>query len=338
MKIVVFLLALISWGTVFSQQDRHYSMFFANPVQFNPAAAGHHPGNLQLFTNFRMQWFTVSQNPFRSVSASAEGKLLEKELNQSFIGAGVNFINDVSGDSKYTLNVISFPLNYSIKVNHNSYLSLGIQPGIYNQKMAGDQLYFDSQWDGAGFDTGISHNENIGGFSQINFDLGSGLYLMSRPSERTKIDLGISALHLTRQPINFFESSEKLYRNFTFYLKSELQTIKSNLAFHPAIYAFAQGPNFEITAGNNFVYNLEPPSKHTSYFNGTYLTFGLYYRSTDAVIANFIYTNGPFSVGLSYDTNISGLTPASKSVGAFEFYLKFTPTIGITSYGGTRIH
>ncbi len=39
-----------------AQQDKHFSMFAEAPVYLNPAAAGFSPGNLQLFTNFRMQW------------------------------------------------------------------------------------------------------------------------------------------------------------------------------------------------------------------------------------------------------------------------------------------
>ena len=333
---IIIMLAITS--SVFGQQDRHYSMFFANPVQHNPAAAGHFGGNLQLFTNFRTQWFTVSDNPFRSFSASLDGKIGERQLDNGFVGMGVNFLNDVSGDSKYTMNIVSVPINYSIELSRYSYLSLGIQPGLYAQNMAGDQLYFDNQWDGSGFNTGLSNNENLGGYSQSQFDLGAGVYFATAPKNTTKFQLGISASHLTRQKINFFQTSEKLYRNFSFYGKGEFKNSSSNVSFHPAIFAFAQGPNFEITAGNNFVYQLKPASKHTMYFDGTSIAFGIYYRSTDALIANLIFTGGPFSVGASYDLNISGLTPASKGVGAFEFYLKFTPTLGSNKFGAPRIH
>lgn len=338
MKLILTIATFFILVTNFAQQDRHFTMFFANPVQTNPAAAGHFGGDIQLFTNFRTQWFTVSANPFRSISAGVDGKLLDKQLNNGFVGAGVNFMNDVSGDAKYTMNVVSVPINYSIELNRYSYLSLGIQPGLYAQKLNSGELYFDNQWDGAAFNTGVSSNESMGAFSQSKFDLGAGIYFETAPSETRKFQVGISAFHLTRQPINFFNAQEKIYRNFTLYARAEIGSSSSNVSFQPAIFSFMQGPNYEISVGNNFVYQLRPASKHTMYFDGTSIGFGLYYRSTDALMANVIFNGGPFSVGASYDLNISKLTAASRGVGAFELYLKFIPTLGSNKFGAPRIH
>ncbi len=338
MKNQILIIALFIGQLGFAQQDRHFSMFFANPVQSNPAAAGHFGGDIQLFTNFRTQWFTVTENPFRSFSASVDGKLLNQQLNNGFIGAGINFFNDISGDSRYAMNIISVPINYSIELNKTSYLSVGIQPGLHAQKLSGEQLYFDNQWDGGSFNTAISSNENTGAYSQSKFDLGAGIYFEAAPREGRKIQLGVSGFHLTRQPVNFLVASEKLYRNVTVFAKGEIGSSNSNVSFHPAIFSFFQGPNFEITAGNNFVYQLRPASKHTMYFDGTSIGFGLYYRSTDALIANMTFTTGSFSVGASYDLNISGLSVASKGVGAFEMFLKFSPSLGSNRFGAPRIH
>ncbi|MEO9534006.1 MAG: PorP/SprF family type IX secretion system membrane protein [Crocinitomicaceae bacterium] len=338
MKNSILIIASLFVLSTYGQQDKHYSMFFANPVQFNPAVAGHFGGNVQLFANYRSQWFTVSDNPFRSFSASIDGKLGERQLKNGFVGAGMNIMNDVSGDSRYSLTVISAPINYSLEVNRNSYFSLGIQPGLYMQKMSGDQLYFDNQWDGSGFNSAIASNENLGGFNDTKFDLGAGLYFTSSPSSNSKYQLGVSASHLTRQPINFLQSSEKLYRNFSLYARGEFGSNGSNVAFHPAIIAFMQGPNYEVMFGNNFVYQLRPPSKHTMYFDGTSIGFGVYYRWADALVANMVFTTGAFSAGVSYDLNISGLSPATKGVGGCEFFVKLTPTLGSNKFGAPRIH
>lgn len=332
---LIFVLALVT-GEGHAQQDRHFSMFFANPVSINPGAAGHGLGTVQLFTNFRTQWFTLSNQPFRTFSASFDSKILQGSLSNGFIGIGANMLNDVSGDGKYTLNVIQIPINYSLEIGENSYLSLGLQPGVYAQNINEGALYFDSQWTGSSFNTALSNGEALGAFNISRFDLGAGIYYNSFLKENFQLELGLSALHLTGQKVSFYNVAEKLYRNFQFYGKANIWS-DNKLSYHPAIFALVQGPNFEVTLGNNFEYELKPVSKHTGYFDGMALSFGLYYRTTDAFIANIIYKAGGLAVGVSYDMNVSGLSTATNSVGAIEAFLRFNPYVK-PKFGSPRIH
>jgi type IX secretion system PorP/SprF family membrane protein len=327
MKIIIGLaVVFLSFSTI-AQQDRHFSMFFANPVQKNPGAAGHGLGTFQAFTNFRMQWFTISSAPFRSFSASFDAKLLDKTIDNGFIGFGANMVNDVSGDGKYTVNVVQIPINYTLEIGENSLLSLGLQPGVYAQNINEGALYFDNQWTGAGFNTTISSGESLGAFNISRFDLGAGIYYNSFIKDNFNLQLGVSALHLTSQKISFYNVAEKLYRNFNFQGLAHIWPEDRNVSFHPAIYGLFQGPNFEMVLGNNFEYALRPVSQYTGYFDGMALSFGVYYRTSDAIIANIIYKAGSMSLGVSYDANMSKLSIATKGVGAVEVFLKFNPYI-----------
>jgi type IX secretion system PorP/SprF family membrane protein len=320
-----------------AQQDRHFSMFFANPVLLNPGAAGHGNGSLQAFTSFRTQWFTASNTAFRSIAAGIDGKMMERSLSNGFIGTGVNFVNDVSGDSKYTLNVVSVPINYSIQLNETSYLSVGLQPGIYAQRINPEALYFDNQWTGAGFNTDFSSGENLGTFSVSRFDLGAGVYYKSTKSEKYNYQVGLSGFHLTGQKIGVLNLSEKLYRNFTAYGKIDIGNSSSNLTMSPAVFALIQGPNKELTFGSNFDYIIKPSSIYTGYFDGMSLGFGLYFRTSDAFISNIVYRAGGLTLGVSYDVNVSPLSAATKGVGALEIFLKFAPKLK-AKFGSPRIH
>lgn len=326
----------LTFGSL-AQQDKHYSMFFENPVQLNPGAAGHNPGGMSFFTNFRTQWFTLSNSSFRSISASFDTKLFEGSLSNGFIGAGINFVNDVSGDARYSLNVISIPLNYSIKVGPKSYLAVGLQPGMYMQSLKENELYFDSQWNGGGFDQTISNGENLSDFNLSKFDFSAGVFYNSSVNENFTYQVGLSGFHLTGQKVSFYQLSEKLYRNFTLYSQFNIWQGESKVSYHPAIFAMKQGPNLEFTFGNNFEFELKPVSQHTGYFDGMALSLGVYYRSNDAIIANLIYKAGSLSAGVSYDMNLSGLSAATKGVGAVECFLKFVPQLE-SKLGAPRIH
>ncbi|MEX1001187.1 MAG: PorP/SprF family type IX secretion system membrane protein [Crocinitomicaceae bacterium] len=338
MKKIFYLFAICAITSVASaQQDKHFSMFFANPVQINPAIAGHGLGTVQLFTNFRTQWFTLTSQPFRSISASMDAKLFDRGLSNGFIGAGINFLNDVSGDAKYSLNIISVPLNYSLELNDHSYLSLGLQPGVYAQRLTESTLYFENQWTGVGFDQGMTSGETLGDYNLSKFDLSAGLFYKNTVNENLDFQVGLSGFHLTGQQVGFTQLSEKLYRNFMVYSQVNIWTEGSNISFHPALFGLFQGPNYELTFGNNFEYEMKPASQHTGYFDGMSLSLGLYYRTNDALITNLIYKAGALAVGVSYDFNLSGLTVATNSVGAVEVFLKFNPYVK-PKFGSPRIH
>jgi len=336
-KVVLLVCGLICGASLMAQQDKHFSMFFASPVQLNPGAAGHFEGDVQFFTNYRTQWFTLSANPYRSFSASVDGRLFEQNLSNGFFGAGLNFYRDQSGDSRYTMNIISFPLNYSIELNKYSYLSLGVQPAYYSQQVSDAALYFDSQWDGSGFNQAISSGESIGTSNLSKFDLASGVYYIAKPKKNLEFKVGLSGHHLTKQKIGFYSLNEKMYRNMTLYGQANFGKETSKISFQPAAFIFFQGPNREFAVGNTFTFEIKPASIHTFFFDGQSISLGVYYRSTDAFILNLGYRAGFMNIGIAYDMNLSGLTVATGGVGAFEMFLAFRPEFR-SGLGGPRIH
>lgn len=336
MKKILFLFIILS-SSARAQQDKHFSMYFANLVQFNPAAAGHHSGDIQLFTNFRSQWFLIPGKSFRTISASIDGRFFEKSLGNDFIGIGTNFYNDVSGDGAYSLNVISLPINYSLATSRTSRISMGVQAGAYMQNING-QLYFQNQWDGTSFNQNLPTGESLNQFSETKFDLSAGIHFVSAPTNNKKIEIGLSGQHLLKQNISVIGDNNQLYRNFTMYAKADLGNSFKDWSYHPAIIGMMHGPNWEITTGCNFSYIIKPASKHTMYFDGQSISFGFYHRVLDAFIGNIIYTAGAFSLGASYDLNVSGLIPASKGVGAVEVFLRYAPNLGYGKFGAPRIH
>ena len=203
---------------------------------------------------------------------------------------------------------------------------MGLQPGFYAQRLSEDQLYFDNQWTGTEFNQSMTSGEILAGYNLSRFDLSAGLFYDLKQSEKFNLQLGVGGFHLTAQEVSFFQISEKLYRNFTVYGKAMIGMDDSKISFHPALFGLFQGPNWELTFGNNFEFQLKEGTGQGGNFDGMALSLGLYYRSSDALMTNLIYKAGALNFGVGYDINLSGLKIASKSVGAVELFLNFTPS------------
>lgn len=322
----------------FAQQDKHFSMFAESPVYLNPATAGFSPGQIQLFTNFRMQWLKASDNPYRTISAGADWRMLDKG---SFMGMGINFYNDIAGDGQFMINEVTAPINYAIELAKDNHLAIGLQPAWYSRTLLNGALTWDNQWTGTEFNTGISSGEAI--LSQPNlsiskFDLSAGVHWYAHLSKEFRISLGIAGHHLTKQKINILNVDDKLFRKLTVHGQMAIRKMNSSVTVLPAFFGFVQGPNMSFTVGSNFRFLLRGASQVTGYWNEMALSFGAYYRVGDAAIANLIFDISGFSVGASYDFNISSLTPATGGVGGFEVFLRHRMNFQRRGLGNPSIH
>lgn len=320
-----------------AQQDQHFSMFSASPVYLNPATAGFAPGDLQLFTNYRLQWMTASDNPYRTFAASADWRMFE-DIN--FLGAGLIFYNDVAGVSQYQTNVVSLPVNYTLQLDKDNRFSVGLQPAFYQRAIKNSQVTWDSQWNGVEFDPTLSSNESLlaQNFSVSRFDVSIGVFWESYLNKNAKIMLGAAGHHLTKQRVNFTNDDERLYRKLTIHGQGEFKSDYNNITIQPAFIAFLQGPNKELMAGSNFRFLLRGASKATSYFDEISLTLGSFFRVGDALMVNMMMDFSGFSFGAAYDLNVSRLNVATKGVGGMEFFLRYRFRFGTNDLKYNRVH
>lgn len=337
-KVGLLTLALSSIFGTFSQQDQHFSMFTESPVYINPATAGFTPGDLQLFTNYRLQWTTASDNPYRTISASADWRMFD--YGASHMGAGINFFNDAAGETKYQTNVIALPVNYVVMLDRNNFLSFGLQPAFYQRTIKNDQVNWENQWNGVAFDQSINNNELLlsQNFSVSRFDVGIGAYWDGYIRENARLKIGLSGQHLTKQRINFTSEDTRLYRKLNIHAQGEFKNEETGVTIMPAFMAFVQGPNKEIILGSNFRFLLKGASRSTSYFDEVTLSFGTYFRVGDAIIVNTIFDVAGFSFGAAYDLNVSSLSVATKGVGSMEFFMKYRIQFGTRNLRNNRVH
>jgi len=307
---------------VTAQQDKHFSMFATSKVQSNPAAAGFFHGDYQFFTNFRNQWAGVSDQAFNTISASFDTRF---ETGNGFIGTGINFYNDVAGDSKYTVTQITIPINYAIELSRTNRIAIGLAPSYYQRSFKNTAVSWDNQWTGIAFNTGLNNGENIAAqnLSVGKFDLNAGLFWQGSFSKTSWLGIGVSGQHLTKQKINYFTDVNGLYRKLILSAYGNFNQQGSDFTLRPNFTSFIQGPNRMFVLGSGFDYKIKGDSRHTAYNKRTSIELGLYTRVGDAIIINTLFHMAGLTVGASFDFNAFSLGQNTQGIGAMEFLLAY---------------
>ncbi|MDX1652540.1 MAG: PorP/SprF family type IX secretion system membrane protein [Brumimicrobium sp.] len=321
MRSIIFFTTLFSGLITYGQQGRNFSMWFQNHMQYNPAAVGTNDNDMQAFANFRYQYFTVTDKPYQTVSGSVEGKLFRSNTRNGYLGLGGSFLNDMSGDGRYSVTQVSVPIAYHLFFNADNFISVGLQPGLYQRSLSGGNLTWDHQWNGYEFNNTVP-GEGIGNASSANLDLSAGIFYTYKKDYTRKIYGGVSMQHIT-QPELTFNIEDNLYRRYTAHAGANYKFELSTFGISPQVMFMKQGPNQNLVFGSNFDFYLVEPSLRTDFYRPHIFSFGVYHRLGDAIIANFSYTFSGWTIAASYDSNINRLMPASSTIGGFEVAVKY---------------
>ncbi|MBN8695709.1 MAG: PorP/SprF family type IX secretion system membrane protein [Bacteroidetes bacterium] len=312
-KVVVILLIILFCKDNVFAQDIHLSQYNASPQNLNPAQTGLFDGDWRLVGNYRSQWSAIPV-PYKTFSLSADTRLKTK-LKNDVPAAGLLINTDRAGDSRFTTMQVFVSGSYIKKLNSDSthFVSLAIQPGITTKSFDVAALTFDQQWDGDSYNSSLSSGENFPKTRITYFDMGAGLAYLWRKNNRTKLNFGVSALHLTKPKQSFFNDNNiQLDMKFNVSALAQIP-VAAKLDVMPSFLYQNQGKFNETLIGLFGKYHLTP-------INGqeTAVSLGAFYRLKDAFIlaANMDYRN--FNVGVSYDVNTSKLIEATNRRGGFE--------------------
>ncbi len=320
-------------GKNFAQQDIHVSNFFASQNWLNPGAAGFFQGDMRFFADYRSQWTKISPNAFKTLSFSLDGRMLEENLNNGFIGAALNFYNDVTGDGIMKTNNVSANINYGLELDRYNKLALGLNIGLLNRSVSFADFYWNNQWNGEQYDTSTPSGETglNANFSAV--DLGAGLYYFGTPSDDVRIYGGVGAWHLNRPNVSLYGGEDKLYMKFNIHGGVNYNLPLKRTAFMPNFMYMIQGPNRVLNVGTDVKYLLKERSHYTAYYDETSIAFGAYYRAGDALFGTVRFSMAGFTVGAAYDFTLSDLNKANNGFGALEFMFMYRASFGKSGWG-----
>jgi len=330
------LVLLIGTGISASAQDIHFSQFYLSPLNLNPAMTGLMNCNIRLTANYRNQWASVlKSNAYSTYNASYDQKIPVGRYDN--FGVGGTLWGDQAGEANFATTTGKLSFSYSKRMagsrKEAHYLVVGAEAGLSQRSLSFSKLKWGTQHSGQG-----TYDPNKPSLEEDNFnrdqflfaDAAAGLLWFSVFDENNNFYAGGAYHHLNRADQSFNDSkNDYLYSRFTVHAGGEFE-IASRLGLVPGVIVMKQGPSFQVNSGTSLKFILG--SGRGNFSNYQAVHFGTWVRIsnkvqsgvlTDAVILSTRFDYNQFTLGFSYDVNVSALKPASNNNGAFEFALAY---------------
>ncbi|NJK83079.1 MAG: PorP/SprF family type IX secretion system membrane protein [Saprospiraceae bacterium] len=335
MKRVVFSVMILMGVLSTKAQDIHFSQFYLSPLNLNPAMTGVMNCNTRLVANYRNQWASVlKSNAFNTYSVSYDQRIAVGRYD--YIGVGGVFWGDQAGESRFSTTTGKLSFSYSKRMGgnkqRNDYLVVGAQGGVAQRSIDFLNLRWPNQHDGeGGFDPSLSSGESTLNDNFLFADAEAGLLWFSVNEKKgSSFYAGAAFHHLNRANQSFFDGGESLlYTRFTGHMGGDLP-VSSKFGLVPGVIVMKQGPSFQVNGGTSLKFLLGDSREYQAFQVGAWMRLANRYEDeensgilADAAILSTRFDYNSFSIGFSYDVNISPLATASNGNGGFEFALVY---------------
>lgn len=309
-KLIIVLLMAVP--LLAAAQDVHFSQFYNSPLTLNPTLTGLMDGRFRVGGLYRSQWNSIA-DPYTTMSVAFDAPLQKGFADGDLLGLGGVIFYDKAGASRMsTFNfVASFAYHKALSKKGNHLLSLGVQAGITQKGVNGNDGVFADQVDG-GLSVGDASAEAQNIDNVLHEDLNIGLSYSGSLAPKVKLFLGGAAFHLTQPKESFIGGDARLPMRFTGNGSLEIG-IGKHFSIMPSAVYMLQANTSEVNLGGALGYE---------FTNGLGILAGLYGRVGDALIpmVGLEYKGANFS--FSYDVNNSDLAVVTNGRGGYE--LSFT--------------
>ena len=321
---VYLLLLTLSVVSRATAQDPHFSQFFEAPLLRNPSLAGIFAGDIRVQGVYRSQWGSVT-TPYVTGSFNVEYKQ-PIGRGDDFLTTGLQLLIDKAGTTNFTTTNVLPTINYhkAMSDNKSSYLSLGFMGGWVQRRIDRSKITTNNQFDGNGYNPSLADGETFTTPSYNYLDGSVGMSFNSSIGPATEGNdnsyfVGVAYHHFNR-PKNSFYKNPNIELNPKWVVSGGLKLGVNEVSYITLQGDYSkQGDYKEAIAGMLYSYKLG-----VDYANPEYVIhFGGFLRWKDAFIPVVKLDYTPFSIALSYDTNVSQLKTASQSRGGFELSITY---------------
>lgn len=325
--ILIFMLFIVLCKEL-SAQDINFSQKIASPQVLSPAMAGAEY-NFNVSSVYRTQWSSISL-PFRTVGLSIDFRYRLKESKNHF-GVAFSAYNDKAGEVSYKTTNLGISLAYHIRINKQSTFGLGLMGAYVQGSLDVTNAQYGSQYDGLGFNSGLSSNENFLNKSLHFFNSGAGLVYHLKKNEQymtgndqLQLTTGLAIYNTLKPDIGLSLNTQNLiYHRYTAFARCLVGLPNTNLSLMPALYFQYQQTAYEVLVGSYVHYQIQGASKYTGLKEAFAISPGLFYRYNDAMVFKLMLEKQSYALGFAYDWNVSSLRMASNGFGGFEMFLRF---------------
>lgn len=291
-------------------QDLHFSQFHETPLYRNPALAGIMQGDIRVQTVFRSQWNSLA-SAYKTGSFNIEYKTKPGE-GDDYITWGLQTYYDRAGTTNLSSTIIMPALNYhkSVSEYKNSYLSLGVMGGFVQRRFDRSKITTNNQYE-TGFD---GENQVNNGYTSWDGSAGLSYNTSIGESVNNNLVIGVAYHHFNKPSNSFFNDASVMLDPklvFSADLKMDVNEYSTVTVYSDYL---KQGSSSQFIGGLLYGLKVGPLVDEPEYV----IHGGAFIRLNDAVIPTIKLDYHQFSIGLSYDVNISKLTSSSSGRGGYE--------------------
>ncbi len=312
MKRFLFSIAVFSTLGAVAQVDPHFSQYYAYPLALNPALTGAFDGSVRATAIYRGQWNGIG-NGFSTSGLSAD------VVTGHNLNLGASVLSQKAGDGGYRYLNGSISLAYSgvrFGPDGNQQLLFALQAGLIDRRFDPSKFRMGDQWSPVnGYDPNTASQDQLAKTAASSLDLGAGFAWLDRTEDKNVNPFaGFSVTHLTR-PYDAFASGTHYFLPFRFAVHGGARIrVSDNATVTPNLLYMRQGEAEEKMIGAAAAIAVNDESD---------LLFGVNYRFRDAIAPFAGMRYGAFTLGVSYDQNVSNLGKMAGSANAFEVSLSF---------------
>ena len=331
-RLILYIAFYFSFANCFCQ-DVHFAQSSFIPQLINPATVGVFNGWERVTLSNRNQWLGIDKSYLTS-QFSLDMNLLKNDNGKqnSYLGLGVSFYNDVAGEGRFGINHLNFSVSGIIPVAEGQTVSAGVQIGGVQRSGNTSNLTWGNQFNGSAFNQDISSNEPVGNTSFFHEDFGAGIYYNYTGkknalvrNEITKLYGGIAVFHLTQPKLKYALGNEdKLKAKLILHTGAQIDIPKTEWASEASILFINQGPHQQLLINAMMKARLKNGTKYTGIYTESYFGFGLIHRLKDAIAPQVLLEFGSCKIGLLYELAISQINQAS--YGGFEISFQWANT------------
>ncbi len=328
--------AMMMSGSLFAQ-DVHFSQYFTSPLTLNPALTGLTQCDVRVAANYRVQWASVSANPYTTGTISYDMSAMKGKLPEGdALGIGIIGLYDKSGSGALTNETVGLSLAYhkALGIEKQHTISIGIQGVMVQKSIDYSKLTFEDQYDpstGATYTTNGNINtlnltrETFNGNEMTYADYNAGIMYSGHVSEHATAYAGLSFYHITQPVETFMSGNHQIHARTSAYLGGSFDLNENIVLYSSALYQ-SQASASEVLLGSalGFVLN---PGHDMEFQKNTIFYVGGWYRYGDAISPYVGFAWAKMQFGFSYDVNFSSFTPATSGNGGWELSLIFNGCI-----------
>ncbi len=298
-------------------QDIHFSQTDYLQVLTSPAYSGFFDGQGRFGLVYRNQWASV-HNPFQTLAATVEVPVYQNKYHRYGLAIGGHILADKAGTLSYGTVSGNITLSFykALNTRTDNLFSFAVSVGLNRTGFDPTDALMEDP------------SEQFAKEHVVYPVVGAGVAFYTQPSQSFTLKTGIAVYNINRPKLTYYnDGTSFLEPRLNLYVRAEWRFAEQWSLMPLAMIQFQRALGTptsptahytEILFGTDVKLYVDESSERNLAFQ-----FGAAYRWADAAVFDLGIHYNAFSFFFLYDANISKLTPASRSIGAFEVGLVY---------------